>query len=226
MALLVRPHHVHSRGGALRRVSAGPWRGQSGLDRRRALSFRMPAGPYDDLILADRVIEVRGQAAQIKAAQLWQARARVGRPDTCQNRQKSNGLVDLLRNNLWSTCVLAPPPLDRSNLRPRGLREADMPAFHGKRSSFNTTAASIRRSPATSSSEASSARCSASRSSSSSQSPGSSGNRDSSVPSGRSVGSSTTKRPFRTRAVTVMPEPYHRRATGPTRVVGACSIAG
>jgi hypothetical protein len=57
---------------------------------------------------------------------------------------------------------------------------------------------------ATSASESRRASCSAARSASSSQSPGSSGRSSISVPSGRSVASSTSSRPARTRALIVM----------------------
>ena len=72
------------------------------------------------------------------------------------------------------------------------------------RSSLSRSAASMSRPAATSASESARAAWSAARSASSSQSPGSSGSSSTSVPSGRSVGSSTTSRPARTRAFIVV----------------------
>jgi len=71
-------------------------------------------------------------------------------------------------------------------------------------SSLRISSASTSRPAATSASDWRSASCSAARSASPSQSPGSSGRSSISVPSGRSVGSSTTSRPSRTRALIVI----------------------
>src|SRR6266542_5138048 len=100
--------------------------------------------------------------------------------------------------------VCQPPGFFLLDMPLRGEREANVPLFQRERSSRRTLAASTRRPAFTSSSESCRALCNAARSSSSSQSPGSRGRSSISVPSGRSVGSSTTSRPAFTRAFSVI----------------------
>jgi len=83
-------------------------------------------------------------------------------------------------------------------------READPTLLQRERNSFKTSAALTRRPAATSASDSARAACKALRSASVSQSPGSSGSNSTSVPSGRVVGSSTTRRPACTRALIVI----------------------
>jgi hypothetical protein len=119
---------------------------------------------------------------------------------------------------------------------PRGRSEANAARRQDDLSSFRITSASTRRPAATSASESRNAACSAARSASSSQSPGSSGRSSISVPSGRSVGSSTTSRPAQTRAfrvidwtlaLTSLPnKPLERPGTRAVRHGRACERAG
>ncbi len=90
-------------------------------------------------------------------------------------------------------------------LAARGRRgEPDPAGLQRDRSRLRTSAASTIRPASTSACDCARAACKAERSASSSQSPGSRGRSSSSVPSGRSIGSSTTRRPSCTRALIVM----------------------
>jgi len=82
--------------------------------------------------------------------------------------------------------------------------EANRAPLQPARSSRRISSASSSRPAATSALDCRSASCNFARSSSSSQSPGSSARSSTSVPSGSSVGSSSTRRPFRTCAFIVM----------------------
>jgi len=96
--------------------------------------------------------------------------------------------------------------------------EQDLSTLHVERSSRRTSSALTRRPASRSPSDWRRASCKAARSASSSQSPGSRGKSSTSVPSGRSVGSSNTSRPARTRAFSVMGSSLLRkRALASTR---------
>jgi len=96
--------------------------------------------------------------------------------------------------------VLAPPTIDRTDLQ---LRVGDDDNFHQRRRRSLRTSAAARPSPAWACRHAlTSASSRSPRSAASRSSPSSSTTRSSTVPSGREVGSSTTSRPFFTRART------------------------
>ena len=113
-------------------------------------------------------------------------------------------LFKLYGEDFGVVSVLQPPRLFALNVALRGGGEADAAPVQCERSSLRTSSASTSLPAATSASDDTSASRRAARSSSSSQSPGSNGSSSISVPSGRSVGSSTTKRPSRTCALMLM----------------------
>ena len=141
---------------------------------------------------------------QIPAAQTRNRHLRVGCPRAGKQRQKSKGCFELCRKNLGMDSVLKPPSFLPMYVALRRCRESYGPRGQRDRSSFRISSAPTSRPAATSASDWRRASWSAARSVSSSQSPGSSGRRSISVPSGRSVGSSTTSRPSRTCALTIM----------------------
>src|SRR5438094_3776106 len=170
------------------------------LDGRTLAPARAPHGSNGDLVLVEGVVEVAGQFSEVETAQAWDTSGSVRCPGRRKERQDPEALLELGSEDLVMEPVLQPP----------GLLARDVPLRgHAARlqddlSSFRIAAASTRRPAATSASESRKAACRAARSASSSQSPGSSGRSSTSVPSGRSVGSSTTRRPAQTRAFRVM----------------------
>ena len=121
-----------------------------------------------------------------------------------KRRDDPERLFEFLGEHVQVVTSGQPPGLLPPNVFLRSGREANAPILQRDRSSRRITSASMRRPALMSSSESLRARWRAARSSSSSQSPGSRGSSSISVPSGRSVGSSTTSRPAFTRAFNVI----------------------
>ena len=169
-------------------------------------SLGVPERTDRDGARREGVVEVGRSTAEVEATQTRDSRLGIQGPSPWHPREKADSLFKLVCEDLYGAMVLDPPSLRGTKLIARDLRENDPATLHFDRSSRRTSSASVRRPASISAPDATSARCSAARSSSSSQSPGSNGSRSISVPSGRSVGSSTTKRPFRTHAFSIMPE--------------------
>ncbi len=121
-----------------------------------------------------------------------------------KRRDDPERLFEFLGEHIRVVAIGQPPGLLPPNVFLRSSCEANATILQRDRSSRRITSASMRRPALMSSSESFRARWRAARSSSSSQSPGSRGSSSISVPSGRSVGSSTTSRPAFTRAFNVI----------------------
>ena len=96
--------------------------------------------------------------------------------------------------------MLAPPAIDCADLCVCFGCRSDRQVHRRRRSASSIAEAGWSRPPSAESQDAESASCSSRRSSSMRSSPSSSSTKSSTVPSGRVVGSSSTKRPFGTRA--------------------------
>ena len=121
-----------------------------------------------------------------------------------QDRDHLDRSFQVGRERVAVLAVLNPPSVLTVNMLLRGVGESNATGFHRDRSCLRTSAASASLPAATSDSDWIKAACRAARSVSSSQSPGSNGRSSTSVPSGKVVGSSNTRRPARTRALIVM----------------------
>src|SRR5947199_2872142 len=174
------------------------------LDGRTVAPARAPHGSNGDLVLVEGVVEVAGQLSEVETAQAWDTSGIIRCPGPRKERQDPEALLELGSEDLFMEPVLQPPALLARDVPLRGRSEPNAARLQDDLSSFRIAAASTRRPAATSASESRKAACRAARSASSSQSPGSSGRSSTSVPSGRSVGSSTTRRPAQTRAFRVM----------------------
>jgi hypothetical protein len=150
------------------------------------------------------IVDVGRETAEVESTQAGDLSSTVKGSGARQEGEESDRLFYLIRENFNRPAVFDPPTLCGTKLFARQVGENDLSAFHSDRSSRRTSLTSIIRPSLTSSSEAASARCRADLSSLLSQSPGSKGSSSISVPSGRSDGSSTINRPFRTRALRVM----------------------
>ena len=167
-------------------------------------SASAPKGPDDHFLFVKRVIEMAGNFPNVDAAKARDTSLSVGRPDARQPSQNPEGFFKLDDKHVGVDSVFEPPLFLASDVPACRLRESDWAGIQRDRSSLRISSASTKRPAATSASDSRRASWSAARSASSSQSPGSSGRSWSSVPSGKSVGSSTINRPARTRALMVM----------------------
>ena len=184
----------------------GRWTDRSTLPERAGTSSGVPERTDHHGVLSEGVIEVGRGTAEVEATQASDSRLEIEGPSSWHPREKADCLLDLVCEDPHGAVVLDPPRLRSTELIACDVSEKDLTRVHFDRNSRRTSVASVRRPNSTSVPEATRARWSAARSSSSSQSPGSIGRSSISVPSGRSVGSSTTKRPFSTRAFNVMPK--------------------
>ena len=166
-----------------------------------------PAGSPDraneNLVLVEGVVQVAAELANIESAQIPDPGRGVRCPCSRKEGQDAQSFLEFSHEQVAVESVVQPPNLLTANVSLRRRGEANTAWTQDDRSSLSISVASTSRPAATSASESRNAACSAARSVSSSQSPGSSGRRSISVPSGRSVGSSTRSRPARTRALRV-----------------------
>jgi len=185
--------------------------------RRRDQGLFWRARTHGSSRRREGVVEMGRDATEVEATQTGDLGVRIRSSSPWQQREKVDRLFDLVREDSDGAVIVDPPRLRRSKLIAGELGEDDLATCHSDRSSRRTSLASIMRPASTSAPEAIRARCSAERSSSLSQSPGSNGSNSTSVPSGRSVGSSTTKRPFWTRAFKVMLDRIPAKAAADNR---------
>ncbi len=206
------------------------------LDGRTLAPARAPHSSNGDLVLVEGVVEVAGQLSEVETAQAWDTSGGVRGPGTRKERQDPEAFLDFGSEDLVMESVLQLPDLLTRDVPLRGRSEPNAARLQDDLSCFRIAAASTRRPAATSASESRKAACRAARSASCSQSPGSSGRSSTSVPSGRSVGSSTTRRPAQTRAFRVMNgtlalersanKPLGRAGRRPVRLHRAFEVAG
>jgi hypothetical protein len=137
-----------------------------------------------------------GGAQRCRPADTW---CRPG--DHSQDSERS---FEFSREDIGVDPILQPPCLLAPDVTSRCGGKPNATLLQRERSSRRISSASTRWPAATSASDWRKASCRAARSASSSQSPGSNGSSSISVPSGRSVGSSRTNRPDRTRALIVI----------------------
>lgn len=165
-----------------------------------------PDRANDNFVLVEGVVQMAAQFSNVETAQIPDTGRAVRRSCSREQRQDSQGFLDFSCEEVAMKSVVQPPSLLLPDVSLRCRGEANAAWTQDDRSSLRSSVASTRRPAATSASESRNAACSAARSASSSQSPGSSGRRSISVPSGRSVGSSTRRRPACTRALRVTSE--------------------
>jgi hypothetical protein len=115
-----------------------------------------------------------------------------------------NGLFELGREGVPVKSIGQPPGLLAPEVPLCRCSESNAAGLQEDLRPLRIASASTKRPAATSTLDSRKAAWSAARSASSSQSPGSRGRRSTSVPLGKSVGSSTTSRPARTRAFEVI----------------------
>ena len=172
-----------------------------------------PNGSHDDAVVVVREVHVHAETLQEHPAHPcneW-----VARTDAWKGRNQVDDSIEVRCERIYMLAVSDPPFPFSKNMPARCGGEMNRPAFHSERSSRRTSSAETSRPASTSRSDCRSASCRRARSASSSQSPGSRGRSSSSVPSGRSVGSSITNRPARTRAFRVMNRVYPVRVGRP-----------
>ena len=179
-------------------------RGRLRLYRWTTSATCSPHCTDDDLVLIKRIVQVAGQVAYVEPSQSGDTCFAVQSSRAWKPRQDTDCLLDLRREEIPLEPVLQPSILLVVEVPPSGRGEPNAPWRQVDRRSLRISSASTRRPAATSASDSRNAAWSAARSSASSQSPGSRGRSSTSVPSGKSVGSSTTRRPARTRALSVM----------------------
>jgi hypothetical protein len=148
----------------------------------------------------------------VHATKPGRARLRVRGTGSRYERDELESVLQFRGEDIDMNSILNPPRLFPLDVSTCGRSEAYEAGRQRERSSFRISTASTRLPAATSASDWRKASWRAARSASSSQSPGSSGNNSTSVPSGKSVGSSTSRRPPRTRALMVMRRGYHGTA--------------
>lgn len=170
----------------------------------RATATGAPQCANDNFMLVEGVIEMAIYLTQIQATKANDTCFGVRCANSRQKCEDSEGCFQFSRENLSMGPILKPPSLLAPNVSLRRCCKADATLLQRDLSSLRISSASTSRPAATSASDWRNASWSAARSASSSQSPGSSGSSSISVPSGRSVGSSTTSRPSRTRALIVI----------------------
>ena len=180
------------------------------------------ADRYD--VLRERIVKVRRETAEVEATQTSDLGLRVWGSRGWQEGEKSDRLFDFIREDFDGPAVVDPPAPGRTKLFTRPLSKDNLAALHSERSSRRTSLASTTRPALTSASDSPNARCRAARSSSLSQSPGSKGSSSISVPSGRSEGSSTIKRPFFTRALRVILHKIYENAAADKTQLGECDM--
>ncbi len=163
-----------------------------------------PDGAHDHVVRIETVVEMTIDPSKVDSTQPGNTGSRLGCTRAGKERQHADSILDLSCGDVDVQSLRKPPRLLASDVALGRCGEADPARSQDDFSSLRTSSASASRSAATSISDSRSAVCRAARSASSSQSPGSSGRSSISVPSGRSVGSSTTSRPARTRALSVM----------------------
>ena len=176
-----------------------------GFDGRPPAATGTPDRADDHVPVVEGVVDMAGHPAKVNASETRNVLVRLRCASSREERHDPDGLFELGCEDLRMDTVLKPPDLLALDLPVRGGRESDAALVHRDRSSLRISSTSTNRPAATSLLDSRRALWSAARSASSSQSPGSSGRRSTSVPSGRSVGSSTTSRPALTRALIVMP---------------------
>lgn len=180
------------------------WTDRSAREEGTVTPLRVPESADGHGVTSERVVEVGRGTPEVKATKTSNLLLGIQGTSPWKPREKCDRLLDLIGKDLDGEVILDPPDLGSPELVTRDFRENNLPTPHAERNSRRISLASLMRPASTSAPEAARARCSAERSSSSSQSPGSKGRSSTSVPSGRSVGSSTTKRPLRTVAFSVM----------------------
>jgi hypothetical protein len=174
------------------------------LEPRIVSATRAPQCANDHTRIVKRVVEMRVDSSKVNAADTPNSRLCVRRSCARKHGYDFESLFELVGEHVDVIAVGQPPRFLSSNLFVRSSCEMDDAMFQRDRSSRRMAPASTRRPLFTSSPDALSASWRAARSAASSQSPGSSGRSSISVPSGKSVGSSTTSRPAFTRPFSVM----------------------
>ena len=165
---------------------------------------RAPESTNDHSGVVKRVIEMGIDSSEVDAPNTWNGRLRVERSNSRKRPDDLDRLFEFLSEYVGMVAIGQPPGFLSAEMFLCSGRETNATILQRDRSSRRMTSASTSRPALTSSSDSFRALCKAARSFSVSQSPGSRGRSSTSVPSGRSVGSSTRSRPAFTRAFSVM----------------------
>ena len=174
------------------------------IQSRSVSSTSAPECADDNFVLVKRVVQMAGGLTKVDAAKTSNSSLSVGRSGARQPGQDPEDFFKLRDEHVDVDSVFEPPLFLLSDVLSCRPRKSDLAGTQRDRSSLRISWASTRRPAATSTSDSRRASWSAARSASSSQSPGSRDRSCNSVPSGKSVGSSTISRPARTRALMVM----------------------
>ena len=177
---------------------------EGALERRPTLPACAPQGANDDVVCVEREVQVAAQLPDVETPQVGRRGLRVGGSSSGEEGQDFDGLFEFGSEEILVVSVVKPPRPLAVDVVVRRLREANATGLQLDRSRLRMSVASTSRPASTSACDWARAACKAARSASSSQSPGSSGRSSISVPSGRFVGSSITRRPSRTRALIVI----------------------
>ncbi len=170
-------------------------------------SASSPSTPHrtdNDLIRTEGVIDMACGPGEVQPPKSRDMGFRVDTSSPGEQGHHLECFFELRGENLGVVSMLQPPGFFALNMALRSSGKPDAAPVQRERSSLRTSSASTSLPAETSASDMTSASQRAVRSSSSSQSPGSNGSSSITVPSGRSVGSSTTKRPSRTCALMLM----------------------
>ncbi len=175
-------------------------------DFRSSTATGTPQSTNDNFVLVESVVEMTVYLSQIQPTNANHIGFGIRRASSREEGKDSKGCFEFSRKDLGMDSVLKPPSLFSPDVLLRSRCELDATVPQRDLMSLRISSASTSLPAAASVSDWRRASWSAARSASSSQSPGSSGSRSISVPFGSSVGSSTTSRPSRTRALMVMKE--------------------
>jgi len=179
-------------------------RNQLWFEPGAANSPSAPQRPNNYFRLVEGVVEMTSDLRDVQPTEARDSAGQVGCAGAREEREDPKSLLELGGKDSRVDPVLNPPRLLAMDVPAGCCGEPDSARSQRERSSLRTTSASTSRPAATSASDSRRAWCNAARSVSSSQSPGSSGSSSTSAPSGRSVGSSSTRRPARTQALIVI----------------------
>ncbi len=172
-------------------------------EARAALPTRGPERADDHFRVVERVVQVATERPDVDATKSRHWRLIIEGADGGKGPEELGGFLKFCGEEPLVVAVGQPPLVFALHMARGRSCETNAAFRQRERSSRSTSAASAKRPSDTSMSDSARAACKAARSPSSSQSPGSSGSNSTSVPSGRVVGSSSTRRPPWTRALIV-----------------------
>ena len=112
-----------------------------------------PEGSDDYFVFVEGVVEMAGHLSQVQASESLDTRGRVGCPSSGEQRQCSQGVIELGGEDLPVVPMLQPPVLLATDVAPPRRREEDTPRRQRDLSSLRISVASARRPASTSASD-------------------------------------------------------------------------